>query len=812
MEDAFKFIIRRHINAGAKYLEIFYCDDKKLKPERKSKFFEFGYFEPSDLEEYISKVNVNNMASYFNINPLSKNRRIKDNIIKYVYAFIDLDDGATEEHKTLIEQYLLSKGFEIEYIAKSGGGYHFLIPIDLECKRQSTITNFLNYLKINVCDKVDVRTNDPSRITRVPSSWHYKKEPFQLQTLHAVYQSEDNIKKNTELLNDFQEENKINSKETIYTKNIERKDIFFSKLLGDQDNWNEIYSMLNEHDKKGDGKGTNKIFNKNLAIFCFKNPDYIDITKSFFKRWNNSWVTLDRFEHYLSKVSNTILEKENNSENQVNYFELLKWIKEYNLTLFLPLLEEQLRTSFLDKFEIYYLDEEKNDSQYLMYFVDKGFYVEKNMNNLIESIYHESSLYNIDLVKELNVKKTKTIRSKNSDGTINTQEQKLSFYEIYKNLIHKIKSLLLKENRIQKLDNISYMPLDQKILKENGKTYFNVYQKPSILDQEIKNVDKNSFKRIKELILNLTNNDEKYYEWFINWLSFIIQNPDKKLPTAVIFQGQQGTGKGVFKNLILDNLFGKNIQEINQTHLESSFNQYLMGKQIIVANEVIHNENKALLPNVLKNIITDPTITINRKFKTELVIKNYTHWIFCTNNDNPLKIDKDDRRYSVFYSERLKGCEKEAYKFVIDLQQNLDYEMNNFYSYLMNYDSNEAIARDPIMSQAKKEIIELNKDSSERFIEYCNQFKNLFELWISLFEKGEVPIIEDQGQKYILTDKVYLLYEEYCELFKEKGRFAKQNFSKRMSSLNLKSSPKRIDSRVYRVYKEEDLKEVLFLK
>lgn len=811
MEEAFKIIIRRHILAEAKYLEIFYCDDKKKKTERKSKFFEFGHFDPEDLDKYIKKINVDGMASYFNINPLKSSRRIKENVIKYVYAFIDLD-GAEEEHKELVENYLKSKGFEIDYIAKSGGGYHFLIPIDLGIKKQPIISNFLNYLKINICDKVDTKMNDPTRITRTPSSMHYKNNPFRLITLHSKFVEEEGVKKNTELLQSFQEENKINSTENAYTKSISRKDIFFSEILNNSNKWNKIIQMLNKHDKENEGIGNNQIFNKNLAIFCSKNEDYINKAQEFFNKWNNDWVNVDRFKHFLKKVSSEKLIKDTLEENIVNYFELLKWAKDYKLTLFTPLLENQLRCSFLDKFEIYYLDEEKNESQYLLYFADKHFFVEKNFTSLIESIYHESSLYNVNLIEELNVSTTKKVKMSKDDGSVEVKEVKLTFYEVYKKLIEKIKSTLLKENRIQKIDNISYLPMDYKILKEEGKTYFNVYKKPSICNQEIKKVSKDSFKRIKELLLNLCNEKEENYEWFINWLSFIIQNPDKKLPTAVILQGEQGTGKGVLKNLILDNLFGKNVQEINQSHLESAFNEYLMGKQIIVANEVIHNENKALLPNILKNLITDPTITINRKFKKELVTRNFTHWIFCTNNDNPLKIDKDDRRYSVFYSKRLKGSEEEAYKFVVDLQQNLDYELNNFYSYLVTYDCNEALARKPIMTESKKDIIELNKDTCERFLEYFKNFNSIEECFSSLKTDNFTYSTEFiGGTEYILTDIFYLFYESYCSKFKERGIFNKQTFSKKMANLGISSEVKKptYSKNSKRYYSTEKIKEVI---
>jgi putative DNA primase/helicase len=309
--------------------------------------------------------------------------------------------------------------------------------------------------------------------------------------------------------------------------------------------------------------------------------------------------------------------------------------------------------------------------------------------------------------------------------------------------------------------------------------------------------------------MNLCGNEEKSYNYFNKWLAWQLINPTSKLPTAIIFQGRQGSGKGTFTELILGQIFGDNAQEINQTHLESSFNEYLLGKQIIVANEVMHSDNRQTLPNVLKNLVTDAKITISRKFRKEIVGQNYTHWIFCTNSDNPIKIEEDDRRYSVFYSEKLRqGLGKE-------LRENIDHEIKEYINYLKELNPTFEEVSEPLMTEAKSEIIDLNKDSVQKFREYLQQFSNFKEAYISIYGNPTGFFVDESfgdGESYVLTEKVYLLYEKWCEVSKERAVFAKQNFGKKFSNTGCRSLSKRKKDNVFRMYQVSDIENLMVIE
>lgn len=777
-KDIYEIIFNRHRKiANPCYINVFSGDDQKKQPKIYSFCYDLHKKDDKFIKNELETYNTGSYAVFMNFNLLEKPQRTNANITRILYIFVDLDD-ANEHHNTLIKENLEKKGITYSYNALSGHGSHFLIPVDLEPTKKDKVKGFLTYLKHNICDKVDVATHTNERLIRAPESIHNKdKEGKKLVTLYSTEATEDEIQQNNSLILSLQEDTKKTPQNNKYISSLIKKDVFYSTLLSNKTKWHKYYELLNN------AKDRNDPFIKNMAYFVYRNPEFKQECETFLGGWENTRIG----------ALNGWIKKAQEHQSVPLYFELLKWSKENNLEDFTILLNEQVKTDVLDEYEVYYLEDEKKECNYLLYYPEKNYYVQKSQSELLTNIFFDLKDRGIDLEKEWDFLNW----VEDWDKKTHLAKEKYIFNYIY--------SKLSKENRIKKVFNIGYEPTENKFIHYNNKVFFNTYAKSELWDY-YKKQESYHFPKIKELILNLCNKEENYFNYFCKWLAWQIQNPDIKLPSAIILQGRQGSGKGTLKDLILDNIFGDNCQEINQTDLECSFNDYLLGKQIIVANEVMHNENRQTLPNVLKNLVTDKKITIKRKFLKSIVGRNYTHWIFCTNSDNPIKIEEDDRRYSVFYSEKLrKGLAKE-------IRENLEYELKDFISYLKDLDVTFEEVSEPIMTEAKKEIIELNKDSVQKFQEFMQQFNDLNEAFLSIYGHNKEYHINDDfgdGEKYILTEKIYLLYEKWCEKYKERGIYAKQNFGKRLSNKNIKSIPKRIEKRVFKMYSLSDLNKLM---
>jgi len=781
MNEALKHIVNRHLETeGDTFLEIFAGDDMKQKNKPYSTFFDVNNSDIKSIQEEAEIYNTGSYGVFLNINPLCKKKRVKSNIKKISFIFIDLDD-AKEEHNKLIKDFLSKIGINYSYNAESGHGFHFLIPVDLETNKELKVKGFLNYLKENCTNKLDIATYDLGRLMRFPESYHNKdKEAKKLKTIELNEVSKENIDKNSEIILDYQLEQKKGFKDTQYFNSIEKKDLFFSSILNNVAKWPEYHKLLDK------AKQRNNIFVKNLGFFVNKNPDFNTAAENFLSRWQQ--VRVNHFKGWVKSG------KQNN--RNINYYELLKWTEEYSLDDFIGILKQQTKSSFLDKYEFYYLEDEKKESAYLMYYPEKDYYINKSLSEILNNIYYDCIESGLDLVKEFNLDSMKDW----DDFPFKKQ------LNIILNSIHK---KIIDEKRIKVVFNINYCPIDEKFINMDNKKFFNIYNKTDLWDYYREDNDY-QFMYIKELLMNLCGKSEENYNYFNNWLAWQIQNPTEKLPTAIILQGRQGSGKGTLKTLILDNIFGNNCQEINQTHLESSFNEYLLGKQIIVANEVMHNENRQTLPNVLKNLVTDEKITLNRKFKKEVICYNYTHWIFCTNSENPLRIEEDDRRYTVFYSEKLR---KNLGK---DIRHNLDYELKEYVSYLKSLKVNFDDVSEPLQTQAKEEIQEINKDSVHRFLEFLAQFNNLYEAFVSVYGHPNFYSVDNSfgdGKEYILTQDFFSFYEKWCYNTGERGIFGKQNFSKRLSTFGCRSQTKRKPGGgVFKMFSLEDINSLVEYK
>ena len=408
-------------------------------------------------------------------------------------------------------------------------------------------------------------------------------------------------------------------------------------------------------------------------------------------------------------------------------------------------------------FKIFRLRECSVNDEFLIYHKENKNYYQFQYNRLISILLKEFENKKINL----------------HDFAKN--ELKLENVDLYKLL----KNWIDEEYLI--IDNLGYKPQENELLYiEENKTYFNTYKKSKLL-KNIKVIDNTKFLIIETILMNVLNNDKKAYEWFVQWIAHSLQYPEDRIPTAVIFHGEHGTGKNIICSTILKKIFESNYNEISQTQITSQFNDWAMGKQLILANEVIHNENKTYVPDKLKNLVSDNYIPLRRMHKAPIMMKNYAKYIFTSNHMIPLKIENGDRRFSVFKSYTL----KDGHKIYFKLLDNIKDEINNFTSYLLNINIDIALISSPFSNSSRSNLINFNQNSIEEFVKYSKEmggFKQLYiyylgnnNEYISAFNNFDY--IERKDIKYIETEKLYFLYRSFCDDFGYKNNFSRKNFT-----------------------------------
>ena len=216
---------------------------------------------------------------------------------------------------------------------------------------------------------------------------------------------------------------------------------------------------------------------------------------------------------------------------------------------------------------------------------------------------------------------------------------------------------------------------------------------------------------ILAVIRHVIGNDPVLVNGFLNWVAFAFKLR-RAAGTAWILQGVPGTGKGVLANHILKPLFGAtNYTARRMEELEDKFNGYLENCLLCYVDEVhigVSKRADMILAN-LKNQITEERITIRNMRQTAYEVPNYLNWVMSTNMAEPIKLDKEDRRFNVGVFQ--KKSLREIYPDTTALLKQIESELPDFASYLQNFKVNQDAVRLPIRNEARADLIDNSKTS-----------------------------------------------------------------------------------------------------
>lgn len=145
---------------------------------------------------------------------------------------------------------------------------------------------------------------------------------------------------------------------------------------------------------------------------------------------------------------------------------------------------------------------------------------------------------------------------------------------------------------------------------------------------------------------NICGGRRDYFEWLVQWMAQIVQEPSRKLGTAIVIKGGKGTGKSLFAETF-GRLFGSYFRTLNSgDHVVSRFNSVYEHCLLLCADEAVWAGDKKA-EGTLKGLITAPDIWIERKGYEGAYKKNYTRFIFTTNSDWAVPCTDDERRFFV---------------------------------------------------------------------------------------------------------------------------------------------------------------------
>lgn len=365
---------------------------------------------------------------------------------------------------------------------------------------------------------------------------------------------------------------------------------------------------------------------------------------------------------------------------------------------------------------------------------------------------------------------------KNKTDFINTYQNMLYIKKVHNKFgIHETEdSFILKwlsDPEMRTYEYLDFLPVQE--VPNNVYNTFKGYEAEK-LNTDITLDIKNSL--IYKHLFNLCGNDDAVFNYVLMVLSRKVKNPSKLTNTALIFKSNQGAGKDTFFNWFGNDILGSDyyFNDTNTELLFGHFNPDMANKILCVINEISYKETIELVEKI-KGAITTTTNIINQKGMKVYKNKNHITYIFFTNNDNPIKIDVNDRRYLAIKCNDDICNNNEYFTKLINEMKSKKYN-KCFYDYLMSLDSD-----DYDFTNNRPET-EFNKDLKENNIPILAKF-----LEDLIYKK------DDKETETFYASTLYDLYSDYLTANRIKMEVSSTQFGiqlKKYTSIEKKRTKK----------------------
>ena len=169
----------------------------------------------------------------------------------------------------------------------------------------------------------------------------------------------------------------------------------------------------------------------------------------------------------------------------------------------------------------------------------------------------------------------------------------------------------------------------------------------------------------------LCNNNKEHYTYVLNWFSRIIQDPTNRPQTGLVFYSKEhGVGKNIFTNYFANEILGFDLSASakNVDKIFGRFNSLLTKCMFLIVEEASGELKKFM--EEMKNMITEPTIIIEKKNIDSGTYRNYLNIILNTNKADILDIDDKDRRFVFLTVSAIKKGDKEYFKKLNECMKN----------------------------------------------------------------------------------------------------------------------------------------------
>lgn len=253
---------------------------------------------------------------------------------------------------------------------------------------------------------------------------------------------------------------------------------------------------------------------------------------------------------------------------------------------------------------------------------------------------------------------------------------------------------------------------------------------------------------------NVCGDNETVYEYLIHWMARVIQEPATSGEVAVVLRGGKGTGKGFFARTF-GKLFGRHFMHIaNAKHLVGNFNAHLQDCVCLFADEAFFAGDKQH-ESVLKMLVTEDTIPIEKKGFDVESAPNFVHMIMASNDPHVIRATGDERRYLVL---DMGDKNKQDSKFFGQMLEQLE---NGGYEALLYYLQSIDLADFNVRNVPQTDALQEQKLLSMGYDE---------EWWYRKLQDGQILSSHDGWERFVQTEHLTEDYIKYMDAWKQTRR------------------------------------------
>ena len=212
-----------------------------------------------------------------------------------------------------------------------------------------------------------------------------------------------------------------------------------------------------------------------------------------------------------------------------------------------------------------------------------------------------------------------------------------------------IAKLLLESVDLKMVDTIEFVPgVEEKMSMHKGRRIYNSWEPRKILPTK-EDIDVSPF---TNHLKYLTDDDHDGYQHLASCVAHVLSKPGRRLRHAVVLGSKkEGTGKSYLKTVFRGIIGNDHVMEIGTDQLKEQYNEWLSNSEVVFIEELMAG-GRLEISNRMKPMLTEDNITI-RKMRTDSYVSNNPASFFCTtNHHNAIILDKDSRRFWVWFSEQ----------------------------------------------------------------------------------------------------------------------------------------------------------------